>query len=184
MLDGRRQRRRAGRVPSVAVSRCSHADFQRGARACRVVLSGLVRHGNGLADYIGRYRAERIVGSGAFGSVWLALDEALGTWVAIKILAENWAHEEEIRRRFMEEARILWRADSEHIVRIHNVDQLPDGRPYFVMDYVDRGTLELRMRQRSAAGQPWSAREAIDIGLAIAEGLEVAHALGIVHRGA
>jgi hypothetical protein len=135
-----------------------------------------------MAEYIGRYRAERIVGSGAFGSVWLALDEALGAWVAIKILSEGWAHDEEIRRRFMEEARILWRADSEHIVRIHNVDQLPDGRPYFVMDYADRGTLEQRMQHRAAHGQPWAVAEAIEIGLAIADGLKVAHALGIVHR--
>jgi hypothetical protein len=135
-----------------------------------------------MAEYIGRYRAERIVGSGAFGSVWLALDEALGAWVAIKILSETWAHDEEIRRRFMEEARILWRADSEHIVRIHNVDQLPDGRPYFVMDYADRGTLEQRMEHRAAYGQAWSVEETVDLGLAIADGLKVAHALGIVHR--
>ena len=91
--------------------------------------------------YLGRYRAERVVGAGAFATVWLAHDETLGAPVAIKVLAENWAHDPEIRERFLEEARILWRADSDHIVRIHNVDELPDGRPYFVMDYADRGTL-------------------------------------------
>ena len=96
-------------------------------------------------QYIGRYRAHRIVGSGAFATVWLSEDETLNVPVAIKVLAENWAHDEEVRRRFIEEARILWNANSDHIVRIHNVDTLADGRPYFVMDFADRGTLHERM---------------------------------------
>ena len=135
-----------------------------------------------MTQYIGRYRAEKVVGSGAFATVWLALDETLGAEVAIKVLAENWAHDEEVRRRFMEEARILWRADSDHIVRIHNVDELPDGRPYFVMDYADRGTLERRMAGRAGASRPWAVEEVVELSLAIADGLKVAHALGIVHR--
>jgi serine/threonine protein kinase len=134
------------------------------------------------AQYFGRYRADRLVGSGAFATVWLAEDETLAAPVAIKILAENWAHDEEVRQRFLEEARILWRADSDHIVRIHYVDQLEDGRPYFVMDYADRGTLHERMRERVQGGGQWSIDEAVALSLAIAEGLKVAHALGIVHR--
>jgi uncharacterized protein DUF6777/protein kinase-like protein len=132
--------------------------------------------------YLGRYRAERVVGAGAFATVWLAHDETLGAPVAIKVLAENWAHDPEIRERFLEEARILWRANSDHIVRIHNVDELPDGRPYFVMDYADRGTLQERMAGRAADGRRWSVPEAVAVSLAIANGLKVAHALGIVHR--
>ena len=132
--------------------------------------------------YIGRYRSERVVGSGAFATVWLAEDETLAAPVAIKVLAENWAHDEEVRNRFLEEARILWRADSDHIVRIHNVDTLPDGRPYFVMDFADRGTLHQRMRGRIDAGGRYSVDEAVAISLDIADGLKVAHALGVVHR--
>jgi serine/threonine protein kinase len=132
--------------------------------------------------YIGRYRSERVVGSGAFATVWLAEDETLAAPVAIKVLAENWAHDDEVRQRFLEEARILWRADSDHIVRIHNVDQLPDGRPYFVMDFADRGTLQDRMRGRIQSGGRYSVEEAVAISLAIADGLKVAHGLGVVHR--
>ena len=137
---------------------------------------------SGEQQYIGRYRAVRVVGSGAFATVWLAEDEALAAPVAIKVLAENWAHDDEIRGRFLEEARILWRADSDHIVRIHNVDELPDGRPYFVMDYADRGTLQQRMQERASAGGTWSIDEAVGLSLAVASGLKVAHALGVVHR--
>jgi Protein kinase domain len=132
--------------------------------------------------YIGRYRADRVVGSGAFATVWLAVDETLNAPVAIKVLAENWAHDEEVRQRFLEEARILWRADSDHIVRIHNVDELPDGRPYFVMDFADRGTLLQRMRGRLDSGGRYSIDEAIAISLEIGDGLKVAHGLGVVHR--
>ena len=136
----------------------------------------------GSPSYIGRYRAQKVVGSGAFATVWLAEDEALAAPVAIKVLAENWAHDEEVRKRFLEEGRILWRADSDHIVRIHNVDELPDGRPYFVMDFADRGTLHERMRGRIESGGRYTVDEAIALSLAVADGLKVAHSLGVVHR--
>lgn len=135
-----------------------------------------------MTEYIGRYRTERVVGSGAFATVWLALDETLQAWIALKVLAENWARDEEIRNRFLEEARIMWRADSDHIVRIHNVDVLDDGRPYFVMDYADRGSLALRMTQRAEAGYGWGVDEVRSTGADMCRGLEVAHSLGVVHR--
>ncbi len=133
-------------------------------------------------DHIGRYRTEHVLGTGAFATVWLAHDESLDAQVAIKVLAENWARDEAIRRRFTDEARILWRADSDHLVRVHTVDELPDGRPYFVMDYADRGTLADRMQARFQAGQWFSVPEALAISRDIAEGLGVVHALGIAHR--
>jgi serine/threonine protein kinase len=134
------------------------------------------------SQYFGRYRAQRVLGAGAFATVWLAEDETLAAAVAIKVLAENWSHDDEVRRRFIEEARILWRADSDHIVRIRNVEVLPDGRPYFVMDFADRGTLYERMRGRFEAGGRYSVEEAVALSLEIAEGLKVAHGLKVVHR--
>src|SRR3954469_23860118 len=62
-----------------------------------------------MPEYIGRYRTERVLGSGAFALVWLAVDEALDAHVAIKVLAENWAQDEGVRQRFSDEGRILWR---------------------------------------------------------------------------
>src|SRR4051794_17904855 len=90
---------------------------------------------------IGRYTVERLLGSGSFATVWLAYDPGLDARVALKILAENWSVDQDIRRRFLEEARILWRAQHDRIVRVHLVEELDDGRPYFVMDYADGGTL-------------------------------------------
>lgn len=133
-------------------------------------------------DNIGRYKIERVLGSGAFATVWLGHDDELDVDVAIKVLADNWVHDEEIRQRFLEEARILWRAQSPNIVRIHHIDVLEDGRPYLVMALADQGSLEDRMQDRAASRRQFTVDEAVTTSLGIASGLEAAHALDIVHR--
>ncbi len=117
----------------------------------------------GMPERLGKYRIERLLGTGAFASVYLGVDDALDSRVAIKVLADNWSHDDDIRRRFIEEARILRRADDERIVRVHTVDELDDGRPYFVMDYADRGTVHQRLRM--PAGQGVSGLESDGDGL-------------------
>src|SRR5579863_882010 len=107
-------------------------------------------------ERIGRFRLDRVLGTGGFATVWLAYDENLDAFVAIKILAENWSYNEEIRRRFTDEARILWRMESGHIVRVCGVDTTPAGRPYFVIEYADAGSLEERMESRTASGDRYS----------------------------
>src|SRR5712691_1489921 len=99
---------------------------------------------------IGRFEVQRPLGSGSFATVWLARDEDLDAWVAIKLLAENWSFNQDARRRFIEEARALRRLDSERIVRVYDVGSLDDSRPYMA----DRGTLEDRIRLRSQLEQP------------------------------
>ncbi|MEY2403244.1 MAG: eukaryotic-like serine/threonine-protein kinase, partial [Acidimicrobiaceae bacterium] len=133
-------------------------------------------------ERIGRYAVERALGSGAFGTVWLARDETIDSHVAIKVLAENWVQNDAVRQRFTEEARILFQIESDHIVRVHGVDELPDGRPYFVMEYADRGSLEDRVAERFAGGGWFTVDEALALSRDIALGLKVAHAFGIAHR--
>jgi hypothetical protein len=133
-------------------------------------------------ENVGRYRIDRVLGSGAFATVWLGHDDELDVDVAIKILAENWLHDADIRQRFLDEARILWRAQSPNIVRIHHIDVLEDGRPYLVMAFADQGSLEDRIRDRVTNRRQFSVTEAVEISVAIATGLEAAHALNIVHR--
>ncbi|MEV6842321.1 serine/threonine-protein kinase [Actinoplanes sp. NPDC051411] len=126
---------------------------------------------------IGRYRVERRLGAGAFATVWLASDDALEAPVAIKVLAENWAHHADVRARFEQEAQILRRADSERLVRVHDYGELPDGRPYQVMTYADGGTLADRL----AAG-PMSVREALRTAADIARAAGDLHDAGVLHR--
>jgi eukaryotic-like serine/threonine-protein kinase len=129
-------------------------------------------------DRIGRYAVERRLGSGAFALVWLGRDDVLDAPVAIKVLAENWAHRLDVRARFVEEARLLRRADSDRVVRVFDIGDLPDGRPYFVMTYADRGTLGERLD--SEARLP--VREALRLAGEIARGVVVLHGLGVIHR--
>jgi serine/threonine protein kinase len=89
-------------------------------------------------ERIGRYRLERRLGAGAFGVVWLAHDDVLEATVAVKVLAENWTDRMDIRERFLSEARLLRRADSNRVVQVFDIGELPDDRPYFVMEYADR----------------------------------------------
>ncbi|GAA2616851.1 hypothetical protein GCM10010411_60020 [Actinomadura fulvescens] len=126
---------------------------------------------------VGRYRIDRVLGSGAFASVWLGHDDALDAHVAIKVLSGSLIDDLDVRNRFLEEARILRRADSERLVRVHDIGELPDGRPYFVMSYADRGTLADRMRER-----PLPVFEAVVLAEEIAYGVEVINALGVIHR--
>ncbi|MFJ3334833.1 serine/threonine-protein kinase [Streptomyces sp. NPDC086766] len=128
-------------------------------------------------ERIGRYRLERRLGTGAFGTVWLAHDDALEAPVAVKVLAENWAHRLDIRERFLAEARLLRRAGSDRVVQVYDIGELPDGRPYFVMEYADAGTLA----ERAAAG-PLPVREALVLTALAARCAHALHEAGIVHR--
>ena len=73
--------------------------------------------------------------------------------MAIKVLADNWAHHPDVRARFEQEAQVLRRADSERLVRVHDFGELPDGRPYQVMTYAAGGTLAERLTGGADAGR-------------------------------
>ncbi|MFC8513635.1 serine/threonine-protein kinase [Streptomyces sp. NPDC057257] len=128
-------------------------------------------------ERIGRYRLERRLGAGAFGTVWLAHDDVLEAPVAVKVLADNWSHRLDVRERFLAEARMLRQAGSERVVQVYDIGELPDGRPYFVMEYADGGTLA----ELLAAG-PLPVPQALRLTAAAARGAAALHGAGIVHR--
>src|SRR3712207_9312740 len=102
-----------------------------------------------LPSYVGRYEVRDEIAKGGLAVVVQAWDEELKCVVALKILHRELAHDEEIQLRFLEEARHLRRIRSPNVVTVHDVGRLDDGRPYFVMDYADRGTLAGRLERRS-----------------------------------
>ena len=128
-------------------------------------------------DRIGRYRVERMLGAGAFASVWLAWDEILAAPVAVKVLADNWSRRLDVRERFLTEARLLRQADSDRVLRVLDIGELPDGRPYFVTSYADGGSLQDRLRSGGL-----SRAAALRILLDVAEAVGVLHQMGVVHR--
>jgi len=117
------------------------------------------------------------LGVGGFASVWLYHDDELQSDVAVKALADNWAQRLDIRERFLEEARILRRADSDYVVRVYDLGEA-DGTPYFVMSYADQGTVANLIERKG--------RIPLDRTLSVVTqagaGLSVLHAQGTIHR--
>jgi serine/threonine protein kinase len=117
------------------------------------------------------------LGVGGFASVWLYHDDELESDVAVKALADNWAQRLDIRDRFLQEARILRRADSDHVVRVYDVGEV-DGTPYFVMTYADLGTVaDLLAREHRLRLD-----RTLDLVTQAGAGLAVLHHHGSIHR--
>lgn len=129
-------------------------------------------------DQLGRLRKVRLLGAGGFATVWLYRDEELDSHVAVKVLADNWAADESIRDRFLNEARLLRKCSSQHLVQVYDVGYTPTGSPYFVMSYADRGSVADLLD----APTPPSPDEVVSIVEQAADGLSVLHDKGIVHR--
>lgn len=130
-----------------------------------------------VPEEIGRYRVLRRLGTGAFAVVWLAHDERLHAEVAVKVMADNWSYRLDIRERFVAEARLLRRANSGGVVQVFDIGDLPDGRPYFVMEYADHGTLDDLL----TAGE-LDVDEALRLTAEAARGAAALHDADIVHR--
>jgi serine/threonine-protein kinase len=124
-----------------------------------------------------RYELVRPLGHGAMATVDLAQDVELDRPVALKRLAENLARDEELRRRFVREARLAARLAHPNVVRVFDVGE-DDGRPFIAMEYVEGGTLAELVARRG----PLPPTEAATLGIQMCAGLAAAHAAGLVHR--
>ncbi|WP_077037466.1 serine/threonine protein kinase [Pelomonas sp. KK5] len=128
-----------------------------------------------LPPDLGRFRLLSKLGEGAQATVWLAHDPRLDREVALKVLhpgadaasVDAWLHE----------ARAVSRLVHPNIVPVFEAD-VQGGRPYMVFEYVPGGTLAGRLR----GGQSLPAREAVTLVVQVLDGLQAAHAAGVVHR--
>lgn len=133
--------------------------------------------GMSLPQRLGRLRQISRLGSGGFATVWLYDDPDLDSSVAVKALADNWAAHTDVRERFLEEAKMLRRADSDHVVRVYDIGVTDDDTPYFVMTYADQGTVADLL-----AGDPLEVDEVVRIVTEAGQGLSRLHEIGILHR--
>jgi serine/threonine-protein kinase len=125
-----------------------------------------------------RYRDPERIGRGAMGEIFLATDETLGRRVAIKMLAERYARDAAIRRRFTREGLAGARLSGEPgAITIFDIGEWR-GRPFIVMELVAGGSLEDRLR-RSGAQPPGQVLAWLEQAAAA---LDAAHHKGIVHR--
>src|SRR2546428_6693868 len=125
---------------------------------------------------LGRYQVYALLGAGGMGEVYRARDTRLDRDVAIKILPEHLVQDSEVLGRFEREAKAVAALSHPNILAIHDFGS-EQGVSYAVMELLEGETLRARLT-RSAL--PW--REALEIGIAITEGLAAAHARGIIHR--
>ncbi len=125
-----------------------------------------------------RYAIEAVLGEGGMGTVYRTRHVTLGRALALKVLRSDLAQEPELAARFLVEAQATAAIEHPNVVSITDFGRLPDKRPYFVMELLTGQTLSALIR----AGGPLPASAAVHVAIAIASGLEAAHAAGVVHR--
>lgn len=126
----------------------------------------------------GRYLVHGRVGEGGMGMVYRASPrEGGGKDVAIKVLKADYLRDEQIRRRFMHEARIVANLEHPQAVRLHDFGQMPDGNFFMVMELLEGESLAERLTYKFLT---W--REIFDIISPICLVLGEAHKKGVVHR--
>ena len=123
-------------------------------------------------DRLGPYEVLQPIGAGGMGEVYRARDTRLDRDVAIKVLPDAVAHDPERLARFQREAKTLAALNHPHIAQIYGVEG-----PALAMEYVEGEDLSARI-----ARGPIAVDDALEIASDIAEALEAAHDLGIVHR--
>ncbi|CAN5922092.1 hypothetical protein BH11MYX4_BH11MYX4_16640 [soil metagenome] len=126
-----------------------------------------------------KYRLTRLLGRGGLGRVFAADHLLLGTTVALKLLHPHLARERTQVARFAREARAAATLKSEHAARIIDVDQLPSGELYMVMEYLEGASLD-RMVAANKQGLPIA--DAVLYTVQACDALAEAHARSIIHR--
>jgi serine/threonine protein kinase len=121
----------------------------------------------------GKYRAERVVARGGMGVILRARHMRLGHRVAIKLLDRGFSD-----ARWTLEAASAARLIGEHVVRMVDADEMPDGTPYLVMEWLDGIDLATLIEREG----PITPARAVDYVLQTLAALAEAHVLGIVHR--
>ena len=126
-----------------------------------------------------RYRVQRLLGKGGMGAVYLADDEVLKELVALKVISSAYASDEAaMTARFRREAASARKVNSPYVIRIHDLGEARPGLLYLSMEYFAGRTLAEVIGQRGMV----PLKDVHDFLDQIGQGLEAAHAVGVVHR--
>lgn len=129
-----------------------------------------------IGRQLGRFEILSLLGAGGMGEVYLARDAQLGRRVALKLLPQEFTSHPDHLRRFEREARAASALNHPNIITIHDIGEV-EGIHFIATEYIEGEML----RRRIARGRVPLA-EAIEIGLQIANALDIAHSAGIIHR--
>jgi serine/threonine protein kinase len=149
------------------------------------VISGRLSEGGSSADIgralqgtsLGPYRLERFIGGGGMGAVFRAHDTTLDRVVAVKVLAGRQTDDEELLRRFRNEAQSAARLDHENIGRVFAVGS-EAGWHYIVLEFIEGRNVRDIVREDG----PLDVARAVDVAVQVADALEHASLRDVVHR--
>lgn len=147
----------------------------------QAVPDATIQHVGGIVPSraaVGRFEIRGVLGSGAFGKVYLAFDPRLGREVAVKVPLESTVKTENERTQFLKEARSAATINHPNVCQVHEVGEA-DGRPYIVMALVRGQSLADTLITRQ---EPLPEKQAALVVRKIALALAAAHDSGIVHR--
>jgi serine/threonine protein kinase len=125
----------------------------------------------------GRYEVQALLGRGGMGAVYKAHDRVLDETVALKVLRPDFASNESLQLRFLQEIKLARKISHRNVCRIHEYGD-DHGLRYISMAYVDGIDLRKLLQERG----PLPMEEAYDAMVQVAEGLAAIHDEGIVHR--
>ncbi len=126
---------------------------------------------------IGNYLIQKRLGTGAMGTVYLAVHGAIGKRLAIKILAGHLTDDRGMVERFMLEARAIGQLEHPNIIEMFDYGTLEDGRLYYTMEYLQGETLSARIKRGKV-----TLGEIREVLVQVCDALEVVHKHGIIHR--
>jgi serine/threonine protein kinase len=126
---------------------------------------------------IGGYKLIRRIGEGGMGEVYLAEQLTMHRTVALKILHNKWADDEEFRKRFLLEARAAGKLNHQNLIQVYDVNKY-QGKYYFSMEFIDGVTVEDLIRHEGAL----PVEKVIDICMQVCQALKYLANHNIVHR--
>ena len=127
---------------------------------------------------LGRYKITKRLGEGGMGTVYLCEHATIGKKFAVKVLSHEFAHKEDLRERFLQEARAASMISQENVVEISDFGETPDGSVFFVMEFLKGEDLSDTVKDQGRLAWP----RVKPIMLQICRALGAAHDAGIIHR--